>query len=256
MYRSLLSLSLLALFATNASAQWGTVKGRFVYDGKPPVAAKLTVNKDLTVCGKEPIFSEDLVVNAENKGIQNVVATLYLKRGKKTKIHPEYEATANDVVTLDNTGCQFVPHITLLRTTQTLLVKNSDPVGHNTKIDTFKNSPINPIIPGNQNIQQKMTKAEPLPVPVSCSIHPWMTAKLVVNEHPYMAVTDADGNFEIKNLPAGKLTLRFWHEGGGYITKAKKGGKSQKWKSGRMDVTVKNGLNDLGELLVAPAELK
>lgn len=256
MYRSFLSVTLLVLFAATAHGQWGTVKGKIVFDGKVPTAAKLNVNKDLTVCGKNELFSEDLVVNADNNGVKNVVVSLYLRRGKKTKIHPDYAATENDSITLDNTGCRFEPHIALLRTSQTLLVKNSDPVGHNTKIDFIKNSPINPIIPGNQNIEEKVSKAEPLPIPVSCSIHPWMTAKLVVNDHPYMALTDADGNFEIKNLPTGKLTLRFWHESGGYITAAKQGGKTQKWKSGRMSLTVKKGLNDLGEISVKAAEFK
>jgi hypothetical protein len=31
---------------------------------------------------------------------------------------------------------------------------------------------------------------------------------------PYYAVTDKDGNYEIKNVPAGKYTLKTWSEDG------------------------------------------
>ena len=37
-----------------------------------------------------------------------------------------------------------------------------------------------------------------LPVSVSCSIHPWMKARVFCFAHPYFAITDENGNFEIK----------------------------------------------------------
>jgi len=48
---------------------------------------------------------------------------------------------------------------------------------------------------------------------VKCDAHSWMRAYVYVSEHPYVAITDASGNFEIKDLPPGKYTIRFWHEG-------------------------------------------
>ena len=62
-----------------------------------------------------------------------------------------------------------------------------------------------------------------------------------------MAVTDKDGNFEIKNLPVGKHTLQFYHEKCGRVSEAKQGGKTVKIKRGRLELTVKKGENDLGE---------
>ena len=50
---------------------WGTLKGRFVFDGTPPSTSKLTPTKDLTVCGKHDLFNESLIVNPENKGYCN-----------------------------------------------------------------------------------------------------------------------------------------------------------------------------------------
>ena len=54
--------------------------------------------------------------------------------GKKVEIHPDYEAKLKEPVVLDNNGCAFHPHITLVRVGQTLVIKNSDPTGHNTNI--------------------------------------------------------------------------------------------------------------------------
>jgi Polysaccharide lyase family 4, domain II len=45
-----------------------------------------------------------------------------------------------------------------------------------------------------------------------------MTAYWLVLDHPYFAVTDKDGNFEIKNVPAGTQKLVVWHEAASYVT--------------------------------------
>lgn len=42
--------------------------------------------------------------------------------------------------------------------------------------------------------------------------HPWTRAYIAVFEHPYFAVTGANGSFSIEGVPAGTYTLRAWHE--------------------------------------------
>ncbi len=49
-------------------------------------------------------------------------------------------------------------------------------------------------------------------MPVRCNNHPWMNAFINVSATPFFAVTDADGRFEIKGLPAGTYTLGAVHE--------------------------------------------
>jgi uncharacterized surface anchored protein len=56
-----------------------------------------------------------------------------------------------------------------------------------------------------------------VPVKVNCDFHPWMKAWHLPLDHPFMAVTDADGKFEIKGLPPGKYTFFVWHEIPGYL---------------------------------------
>jgi hypothetical protein len=56
------------------------------------------------------------------------------------------------------------------------------------------------------------TKAENGPIEVKCDLHPWMRAYHFPIDHPYVAVTDQDGKFSIKGLPAGKHVFKVWHE--------------------------------------------
>ena len=42
-----------------------------------------------------------------------------------------------------------------------------------------------------------------------------MSSNLIVRDNGYFAITDASGNFEIPNLPAGvELEFRIWQEAG------------------------------------------
>jgi hypothetical protein len=79
------------------------------------------------------------------------------------------------------------------------------------------------------------------PMSVSCSIHPWMSAWLLARDDGYFAVTNPDGTFEIKDLPAGQpVELQVWHEakGGGFALQQPE----LRWsKNGRFTVTLTEG---------------
>jgi hypothetical protein len=60
------------------------------------------------------------------------------------------------------------------------------------------------------------------PIDITCSKHSWMSAKLITFDHPFFAVTDKDGNFEIKNVPTGvELTIKTWHLQSAPVTEKK-----------------------------------
>ncbi len=256
-FRFVLPLVLALIPWAPASAQWGTLTGTFVYDGDPPSPAPIVITKDQTVCGKHDLVDEGLVIGSGNKGIANVVVYLYLGRGDKApKIHPSYESTADAEVRLDNHNCRYEPHVVLLRTSQTLVVGNQDPIGHNTKIDAVKNVPINPIIPAMSEIKQRFPKEERLPIKASCSIHPWMNGIVVIKDLPYMAVTDETGKFTIENIPVGEWEFQVWQESAGYVDSVKVNGKKTKWSKGRVKVKIKEGENDLGVVAVPASAFK
>jgi len=122
-----------------AAGGWGTLRGRFVYDGDPPTRKKAVVNKDTEVCGAFDLRDEQLIV-AEDGGLADIVLWL---RTEDTPIHEDYGATADASVELDNNQCRFEPHVVALRLGQTLHIKNSDPVAHNTKIEFGANQAFN-----------------------------------------------------------------------------------------------------------------
>src|SRR3989338_728074 len=60
--------------------------------------------------------------------------------------------------------------------------------------------------------QTKKFDAPEIMVPLKCDVHPWMSGYVGVVAHPYFSVSDANGHFELKNLPPGKYTIEAWHE--------------------------------------------
>lgn len=256
----LTGVAALALAGLTTSAfAGGTLKGKFVFDGKAPAPDKLMITKDANVCapgGKAPV-DESLVVG-EDGGIANIVVGIYVKPGgKKPPVDAAAKKAIEKPVVLDNTMCRFEPRVTVLHVGQDLILKNSDSVGHNVKADLTANPPFNDLLPANGELKRVLKSAERLPMNVSCSIHPWMRGYLLVRDDPYAAVSKADGSFEIPNLPAGKWTFRVWHELSGYVEDVKVDGKSTSWKRGQVDIDIKDGATvDLGEIKVGAKEFE
>ena len=248
--RILACLAIAGLSASANADDWGTIKGRFVFAGTAPAAIELKADKDVEVCGKHKLVNEELVVGAD-KGIANVVVYV---RDKGVKVNPAAAEAAKAVKpVLDNANCRFEPHVVFVQTGQELIIKNSDTVGHNSNVATVKNPPSNNLIPAGQQAATTFSSDEAIPAQVTCNIHPWMKAWLLVRPNPYGAVSKADGSFEIKDVPAGEVELQFWHEKAGYIGDMTIGGKAEKASKGRKKVTVAAGGTDLGEIVLEPA---
>jgi hypothetical protein len=254
------SLSLtfvLALGALSASAaEWGTIKGKFVYDGPPPVPQKVQVTKDIEVCALHHPIDESLLVSEEG-GLANVAVFIRVPRGEQLAVHPDYAESAEEPVVLDNKHCRFEPHIGLVRTGQPLLLKNSDPVGHNTNVQFISSQSFNMLIPANGSVEQQIARAEAFPGKVACNIHPWMTGYLFVRDDPYLAISDKDGSFELKNVPAGEHEFQLWQEKVGFLAQVTIGeDPTDPAARGRIKVTVESEELDLGEIKVSPDQFK
>ncbi len=240
--------------STLVAAEWGNLTGRLVYGGTPAEPAEVNITSDREYCCQHKVVDESLLVKSENKGIKNVFVFLYQDRRDKTvvPIHDSYQALAGKPLKLDNNQCRFSPHALGLWTKRPLELSNTDPVGHNTKVDTRKNPQTNYTIPAGGKRQLDFANAESFPVQVSCSIHPWMRAWLVIRNNPYVTATDEDGKFELKNLPAGEWSFMFWQEKAGYVREVTVAGKAESWKRGVKSVTIKAGTVSLGDIVVSP----
>ena len=218
-----LAAATLTLAASPAAAETGSIKGRFVLDGELPELDPLLAQnapgaKDAAVCAAEAVPDQKYVVG-EDGGIANIV--VYLKEAPDDM--PEDAATPPDEkVVFDQVGCVFTPHVIAVQAGQTVEVKSSDGVAHNVRANFFNNPGFNFVVQANGSKDVTLELGESAPSSIACDIHPYMIAFWMVTDHPYTAVTDSEGNFEIKNLPEGDHKFRVWHEAGGYIDRSMK----------------------------------
>lgn len=231
------------------TGNWGTLRGTFVYGDDRPTPEKIIPTKDVDYCGQHTLVDQSLVVNEDGQ-IANVFVSIYVPRTGKLDVHESYDESADGEVVLDNTQCRFEPHCLIVRTSQKLVIKNSDPMGHNTNLQT---EGFNQLIEPNGSISHGFQVARINPVPVACNIHPWMNGHLLIRNDPYAAVSADDGSFEIKNIPAGTHEFILWHERPGYLGNLT-AGKVKTDRRGRMKIEIPPGkIVDLGEIKI-PAD--
>src|SRR5436190_18687487 len=182
----------------------GTVEVEVKYNGAP-VVEKLKVNKDTEKCGTETTIEK--VVVGSNKGLANVVASAPNAKG----------GPAAKKVVVDQHGCKFVPHVTVMAPGE-LELKNSDDILHNIHTYSTANPAINKAQPKfKKTMTEKFEKPEV--IKLTCDVHSWMLGWVAVVPTPFFAVTDAGGAAKIESVPAGKQTVEVWHETLGKQTK-------------------------------------
>ena len=182
----------------------GAIVGRVVFDGDRPQPQALTVSKDVEVCGKTQKFPEALLVGPD-RGIKNAVVFLRAVAGGTPLSRPASNPT------IDQRDCVYAPHVLLVPAGATVDIKNSDGILHNIHTYSEKNPAFNTAQPKFKKIISK-TFAQPEIIRVTCDVHDWMTAWVVVQDHPHYALTDATGAFQLGDLPPGEYELRVWHE--------------------------------------------
>ncbi|HEX4413609.1 MAG TPA: hypothetical protein VH107_08270 [Lacipirellulaceae bacterium] len=239
--------------AVTTGTGWATIKGQFVFDGDPPAMSPYNVTKEPEICtinGQAPL-QETLEVAPSSKAIKNVVVFLRDASRVNDSAKPK-----SGPVEFDQKHCQFLTHVVGLTVGQSLDIKNSDNTGHNTNI---LDSGFNQLIPAGGAIPYKIQKDAQVPNKVTCSIHPWMTAYMLPRKDGYFAISDADGKFEIANVPAGEpLEFQVWHESGAApgngLVGATPDAPDVKWSNrGRIAVTLKP--DEVKELkVVVPAK--
>jgi hypothetical protein len=203
----------------STGTEFAAFKGRVKVDGSvlplPPLKAAGDPSIKDAICVAKAIPDESVIVGADG-GLANVfVFAKKLPAGVKAPPPP------TDPVVLDQQGCRFVPQAMVFRAGQPLLMKNSDPVSHNVRTAAIAMS-INQIVTPNNTTGIAVTykRPEKMPVQTKCDIHAWMLAYHFPLDHPYAAVTDANGNFTIPDLPPGDWEFVIWHGRAGNIERS------------------------------------
>lgn len=208
---------------------WVTLKGQVVLPKGVDIPARkpIAVGQNCPLgpkCNKNAVLDDTLIINPTNRGIKNVVVWLRPNNMNPKaafaakEIHPADAKRKPQHLVIDQPCCMFEPHVLAARAGDTLAVKNSAAVNHNFFWESANNGAVNVNIPGKgQHKFPNPLAAEPSAIPFRCTIHPWMSGWVRVFDHPYFAVTDEDGKFEIKDAPAGNYRVVYWHEKVGFL---------------------------------------
>jgi hypothetical protein len=199
-------------------ADGGTVKGQAVWNGEIPKLPPLRVFADMDLCGTEAASSA-LRIDKTTRGVQDVL--VYLERVERGKApEPTYrlhmgkrEGTRNAELAAQR--CQFQEQVfPFVRTAEVSMI-NFESILHNPHFFTEKRASLfNIAMPTpDREIEIRLPRARGVGLRLQCDVHVHMNAWFAAFDHPYFAVTDEQGRFEIRDIPPGAYTLIAWHAG-------------------------------------------
>ena len=181
------------------------ISGKVSLSSAPPATQKIKMAAD-PVCmqqHKDAVMSQEVV--AKEGGLQ--YALVYVKDGLTGTFPPPAES-----VVINQAGCMYEPHVVALQVGQKLEIVNNDATLHNINCQPKSNKKFNIAQPMKGMKSVKVFDQPEIGVSFRCNVHPWMTAYAGVFSHPFYAVTDANGSFALKGLPAGTYAVEVWNE--------------------------------------------
>jgi plastocyanin len=185
-----------------------TITGTITFDGKAPNLKPLAMDAD-PACAKKhktPVPNEMLVL-----GNGNTMGNILVWVSKGLPAGKSYPAPKNPV-TLDQKGCQYVPHVQGIMVGQPYRILNSDGILHNVHALPKVNPSFNQPMPATMK-EKTVTFSKPEHVfLIKCDVHPWMMAYIGVFTHPFFSATGTDGKFTISGLDPGTYEITAWHE--------------------------------------------
>ncbi len=199
----------------------GTVKGRVVYKGEPPQKKVIEVTTDALICGET--VEVRLLERSPSGGVKNAVVWIEGAKGKLPQ---------NRDVKISIRNCRVTPLVSVGFVGGSYIIRNEDPILHTIQLKLGlaykKKRKTRPLETGatiyNLALPRKgMELRRPIKryhryqektgfIYVRSNAHPWIRGYIFVFDHPFADVTDGEGRFEIRGLPAGRYKLKVWQE--------------------------------------------
>jgi plastocyanin len=185
-----------------------SLTGHITFTGAVPPAEVIRLDGDpkCVAAAQGEVRETEFIVSDDGKSLGNVF--VYIKEG----LAPRLYAVPNEPMVLDQQKCRYIPRVLGVQVGQPLEIRNSDPLLHNVRAEGAVNRPFDVGQP-LQGIKTTHTfTTREVMIPVKCQVHAWMRGYIGVLEHPFFAITDANGRFSIPQLPPGTYTIEAWHE--------------------------------------------
>lgn len=201
LFASSLCRSAQSIAGAEPVSRTAAVRGRIILAGAVPKPKPLPVFKSRSFCGAE-VKNETLLISRDG-GVTNGVVIL-------RPVHPASTATPEQLV-LDNKRCAFTPHVQVAFVGSELLLKNSDPILHTVHARLGTETLFNVGLPKWRQVIKRLDRIGL--IRINCDVlHTWMSAVIVVTDSPFVAISDAKGEFSVNGLSAGDYQMEVWHE--------------------------------------------
>jgi hypothetical protein len=201
------------------SSQWLSeepgISGRVILVGRPPDEIPIGFDPACGAMHTTRVTTRHFVVSRDG-GLAN--AFVYISKGaERVKIQPP-----STPVLLEQKDCMYQPYIFGAMVNQSIQIKNSDPILHNVHSlpRADGNREFNFAQPVQGQIDERTFSKPELFIKIKCDVHDWMLSYVTVLSHPFFAVTDSNGVFQLANgLPPGQYELTVAHLKAGTMSK-------------------------------------
>jgi polysaccharide lyase family 4-like protein len=194
----------------------GTLGGRVVYEGRVPAPLQLLITKDMEICGEGYRERKEIDIS-DHQGLRNVV--VFIEEIGAGKPWSEMETG----MSVNQENCFFQPHVQVIPRGAEMDIVNSDSTLHNIHayelIGRARRSLFNISQPDLGPVQQALRPVRSNKVSLECDSHDFMQGWIFAADHPYVAVVDGEGVFDMPGIPPGTYQLSAWHPRLGTVTR-------------------------------------
>jgi hypothetical protein len=180
----------------------GSVSGTVRWRGEVPPVAEVPVLTHREACGETRRIPSAVV--GPRGGVAGAVVVLEGVREGRLPLGGEVRFVL--------AGCELSPRVAVASIGATLRFENQEALLHNVRILSGRETWLDVGLPQRGSTTEAIARVGIHRI-VDDAAHPWIESWLYVADHPYIAVTDADGRFQLPRVPVGSYQLRLWHPG-------------------------------------------